>query len=1104
MSPHSPDDDSRLAEPVAHEPLAVVDRVGRVLARFDGEDHETGYAEALRLVADGFSATWSVVLRFEDDGAHIVGMWADGRYVRDPQVRLSNDLLPADAPLRSQREPLVLAPEAFGEEVGRMLRSRGANQSLLVAPISDAGAVKGAVALLCPEAGDYRRDDVVAVQLCGELLWRHMRHHESQKELHERAEIAEILAHVGGRLHEGGIAESRDLLSEVFQAVAEHVGADVVVAYERTGRSAVSLIQWNAGDETAAPALLEFTDEQWGQFEASPVGWSELVVDPLVEGLVDSFRAGLVLPGMENGRLVGLFVVASRDNRPYSEAHVELITSAVRLLGQFRVRMGEELALVRRGVVEQCRSEIAEAFINSPSSAIDETVSVAMRRIGSVFGARRVRWVEMDAQGSSATLAIEWSDGSRPAAPVDFAVDQPRSLDLNQLREPFVLNPRQVADHCGVDTPSPTLVVPCVVGDRIKAMLTLTGDGASAELPPDERRVLTDLAGLVLQARQRAQQELEAEYRKTLDDLQLRLARRFLDRKVVEDGPVLDWVLEELGETLGCDLIAFAEYVGTEDGEMHWWSRGSAPAEVATTLIAQSDAFAMHFAKCLESGEPLATRSRMLPDEMRETAEAVSKSEFSMVVVPFRAPGVALLLGVCSLRDREWRAVETALLQRVIAQMRQFLDVVAGRARLEFEASHDALTGLANRRRLAQEFERLVEGDGRAAVLMIDVDRFKVVNDSLGHSAGDAVLVAIADRIRMSIRDGDIVGRFGGDEFAVMIDDAVSDLELAATADRLIGVIREPIVVGGTTVIPTCSIGIAVASRGDDVEAVLRHADAALYDAKAKGRDRYEFFDDTHRQILTERLHLETALRQSVADEQFVPWFQPEYDLITGQIVGVEALVRWNHPTEGVLDASRFIDTAEEIGLAMELSRMVLRSSFETLRGWMDEGFETRMRVNIAAAQLQSRELAGQIVEALATHTIPPDRLCVEITERSLMLDPASAIETLGEVRALGVEVAVDDFGTGFSSLARLKDLPVDTLKIDRSFVSGIVSSATDREIVRTIIWLSRGLGLDVVAEGVEQSEQVELLLELGCRRAQGWLWSPAVRAAEVPRLARV
>jgi len=1086
------------------DPLSIVHSVGQVLARFDGQDHESGYAEALRLLADGFGASVTAVLRFEPDGAHVVGLWAGGRYVRDPQIRLGNDLLPSDAPLRSSREPLVFAPDVFGASFASMMRELGDEQMLLIAPISDADQVKGAVAILAPGVDSFETGDRIALQLSGELLWRHLSHHEARQELRERAEVAEILAHVGGRLHEGGISRARELLDEVFDTVGGYVGADSIVTYERSGDDATSLIEWRSSGDTNSPGSLTFSPDQWERIGQGEVQWSELDSDPVAETVRGPYCSGMVLPGYADADLVGLFVVAKLDNRPFRATHIELITSAVRLLGQFRVRMGGELALVRRGVVEQCRTEIAEAFINSPAAVIDETLLAALERIGGVFDARRVRWVEVADAGSSATVAIEWSDGSRPAVPTEFSLDQPIASTGNAMRAPFVMGPKEVADHCGVDSPFPTLVVPTVVGDDISAVLTLTGERLGDELPVDERRALTDLAGLIHQARGRAHQQLQAEYRKTLDDLQLRLAHRFLDRTVLEDGPVIDWVLGELGSALECDVIAFAEYVGTESGEMHWWTRDEQGDSIAQIMDSSGSAFSSHFSRCLDTGDPMITRSRRLPEELRRVAEDVAGTEFSMLVVPFRAPGIALLLGVCALHDRQWDPVETALLQQVIGQLRQFIDVVAGRGQLQFDARHDALTGLANRRKMAEEFTGLVESGRRGGMLMIDVDRFKVVNDSLGHSAGDAVLVALADRIRTSVRGSDLVGRFGGDEFAVMICDEVSDLELAATADRLIGVIRQPITVRGTTVISTCSIGIATSREGDDVEAVLRHADAALYDAKAKGRDRYEFFDDAHRQSLTERLHLETALRRGLADGEFLPWFQPEYDLISQEIVGVEALVRWNHPTDGILDASSFIDTAEEIGLAPEMSRMVLERSCQTLRRWIDEGFNTRMRVNVAAAQLQSTDLANQIAAALEEHEVPPELLCIEITERSLMLDLDTAVDTLGAVRALGVEVAVDDFGTGFSSLARLKHLPVDTLKIDRSFVSGIVTSATDREIVRTIIWLSRGLGLDVVAEGVEQQEQVEMLLELGCERAQGWLWSPAVPAAEVPNLVRV
>ena len=424
----------------------------------------------------------------------------------------------------------------------------------------------------------------------------------------------------------------------------------------------------------------------------------------------------------------------------------------------------------------------------------------------------------------------------------------------------------------------------------------------------------------------------------------------------------------------------------------------------------------------------------------------------------------------------------------------------ASQAILEYDATHDQMTGLGNRRLLDDRLTTAVR-EGAATVIMVDVDRFKVINDSLGHSAGDAVLLALADRLRMTVRGDDLVCRFGGDEFSILVSGERERHELVGLASRLLEVLRERVEVDGFTVIPTCSLGIATAIQGEDPETVLRHADAALGTAKKAGRDCYAFFDPQDTEALRNRLALEMGIRAGIERREFFPWFQPEYSLDTGRVIGLEALVRWKQPGAGVVPAFTFIDVAEEIGLAPAMSELVLERSCELARGWHDAGHEVKVRVNITAAQLQNENLEFDVVAALQRHQLSPEMLCLEVTERSLLLDVEQAIDTLGRIRNEGIEVAVDDFGTGFSSLAWLKRLPVDILKIDRAFVQGVARDRADREIVRTIIGLARALDLEVVAEGVEDPSQVTVLQELGCRRAQGWLWSPAVDPFEVPAL---
>ncbi|MEO0494058.1 MAG: EAL domain-containing protein [Actinomycetota bacterium] len=403
---------------------------------------------------------------------------------------------------------------------------------------------------------------------------------------------------------------------------------------------------------------------------------------------------------------------------------------------------------------------------------------------------------------------------------------------------------------------------------------------------------------------------------------------------------------------------------------------------------------------------------------------------------------------------------------------------------LRFQATHDELTGLANRRQLRTLCEERLVGAGSTAVLLLDLDRFKLINDSLGHDRGDEMLVAVADRLRLAVRPGDVVARLGGDEFAVLLSGPVDHVGAARLADRLLQLIGEPMSVGTQQVFPSASIGIAIADDDSTVADMLRRSDTAMYRAKAGGRGRHESFDEDLRDEVQDRMETEAGLRRALRHGELRVHYQPEVSLRTGRILGAEALVRWEHPTRGLLGPGAFIEVAEETGLIVDLGTQVLFEACEEAAAWDDD--DLNIRVNFAAAQLQRNETVGLVAMALKRSGIAPHRLCVEITESAMMGDVEQAERILTELKGLGVRVAVDDFGTGFSSLAYLKRFPVDALKIDRAFVSGL-GTEEDNAFVRSIISLAEALSLDVVAEGVETEDQVDALLRLGCHRAQGF-----------------
>jgi diguanylate cyclase (GGDEF)-like protein len=433
---------------------------------------------------------------------------------------------------------------------------------------------------------------------------------------------------------------------------------------------------------------------------------------------------------------------------------------------------------------------------------------------------------------------------------------------------------------------------------------------------------------------------------------------------------------------------------------------------------------------------------------------------------------------------------------------------VAERALLH-QAFHDTLTGLPNRAlfadRLGQALARRERHLLEAAVLFLDIDRFKWVNDSLGHAAGDELLVAVADRLKAMLRPGDTVARFGGDEFVVLCDELRDGGEALMVADRLRTVLTDPFQLKGREIGLTASIGIALASTSthDTSDALLRDADAAMYRAKEGGRDRVELFDDQMRSRAMARFETESALRRAIDQGQLVVHYQPVIKISTGRVTGVEALVRWKHPARGLLPPSEFINVAEETGLIVALGAFVLTEACLQVARWNSRHPDRpplTVSVNLSAHQLRSRGLREVVAGALERSGLQPRLLCLEITETALVEDADAIRAALDALKDLGVMLAVDDFGTGYSSLIYLRRFPVGVLKIDRSFVVGLGTSIEDTAIVSGLVGLARALGLVAVAEGVETAEQAGVLADLGCALAQGYHWSKPLAPRQTER----
>ena len=479
------------------------------------------------------------------------------------------------------------------------------------------------------------------------------------------------------------------------------------------------------------------------------------------------------------------------------------------------------------------------------------------------------------------------------------------------------------------------------------------------------------------------------------------------------------------------------------------------------------------------------------PSDPARVPELATGGVASAMAAPVHDNGVVVgSLVVASSRPRAYTARDRAVLRHFADHVSLAVSDHQTRAKM-YAAYHDFLTGLASRALFMERLHHAVTGDGSdsgPAVLFVDLDRFKCVNDTLGHAAGDALLVEVAERLRTCVAPGDVPARLGGDEFAVLLLSGRQE-QAVATARRIIAALRRPFVVSGREVFVNASVGISSGSDGHTGEDLVRNADLAMYEAKKNGKGRYEIFRPDMQARRLRTVGLEADLHRALERDELVLQYQPVVDLVSGNVAAVEALVRWRHPERGLVLPGDFVPLAEETGLIVPVGAWVLREACRQAVAWRT-GTELTVSVNLSARELQEPQLATAVARTLREAGLPAGRLVLEITESLLLSDTANSVAQLRRLKALGVRLAIDDFGTGYSSLAYLRQFPVDILKIDRSFLAEIVTDPRASALVQAIVELGRTMGLMTVAEGIEDGQQLSELRRAGCQLGQGYYFS--------------
>ncbi len=581
----------------------------------------------------------------------------------------------------------------------------------------------------------------------------------------------------------------------------------------------------------------------------------------------------------------------------------------------------------------------------------------------------------------------------------------------------------------------------------------------------------------------------------------------------------------QAGQARVLELIASGAPVGDVLVALARWVEDQRPATRCSVLLRQGDLLVLGAAPTMSAeyreavdglplgtpGSPCGTAVRggepeLVPDLLADEAYAPFHALARRCGVrscwsyPVLSPATGGTIGTFALYGAE-PGLPDAEVEALLARASHLVGITLDRQalldRLAHDAHHDALTGLPNRVRLLEVLSRALAAGTSPTVVFLDLDRLKIVNDSLGHETGDELLVRVADRLRAAVPPGDLVARFGGDEF-VVVSGVRGRADAEQLTDRLLSAVAEPVLLDGRQVTPSASAGVVLADPRESATDALRDADIAMYRAKHRGGSGHVLFDEGMRTRAFDRLELEGQLRDGLAAGQFVVHYQPVVDLQAGgAVVGFEALLRWQHPERGLLTPAAFVDLAEETGLIVPLGEWVLRTAAAEVRGWADH-VDVRgltLSVNLAAQQLATPGLLHAVSDCV--RALGPWSLGLELTESTLMADTGPVRAVLDQLAASGAALSIDDFGTGYSSLSYLTRLPVATLKIDRSFVTDLGQSADAATVASAVVGLGDGLRLRVIAEGVETEEQRRTLREMGCRYAQGYLFGAALPAAE-------